>query len=456
MLSELKRAQSLFTRRGSRIDIAAAVVGLTILLLAGSAFARFDSHGWRYVRQISVPAHVPEGLVVVPLTSHIIGKCRPDFGDIRVVTSEGTVLPVSLGGTDPPRDDNLIPTRIYRVAKRPGAWTDIWIDKSAKTLSRGILIQTTSRDFVRKVEVRGSDNAKDLYVIRMDGLLIDQESPIRLCSLGIEHPLNNFQYIALRIHDNGEPPLRIESVFCYRPMPEPGLSRSLSARIIENRTDPRSNATVVIAGLRDNSLPVSHVAIATKSKDFVRKVAVHCGSSASGPWDRVFEGTFFRVTRGEVGKENLKAVFRPQVCRYLMLELSAPSGPPVPIDEIEAASTTPFMAFDHSRDRAYRFFYGNPSAEPFLPGKSPLPPAIQTVASASSGITFSEEEQNVPPLREEPRTAASGNKPGGETWRTSGAVLLLLALLILVGLMVRSRRARKRRRRPGRRLHDMG
>ena len=349
------------------------MLGLIVLSLAAAAWAEFDSRGWRYVRQISIPGDLPDGPVVVPLMSHIIEKCRPDLGDLRVVSTEGIAVSAAVGGTDPPRKNNLLPAKIYRIAKRPGAWTDIWIDKGTKTLGSGVLIGTGSRDFVRKVEVRGSDNGKDLYVIRMDGLIIDRKEPIPLRSLDIEHPLNNFQYVVLRIHDDGEPPLKIESVSCYPPMPEHGLSHPLSVRMIENRVDAHRSATVIVAELRNNDHPLSDVAINTRTKDFVKNVVVHCSSSASGPWNRVFEGAFFRATSGDVGKENLKVAFKPQACRFLMLELAGPSGPPVQVDGIEATSTIPFIAFDHSRGRSYRLYYGNESAALLL---SPPTPSI--------------------------------------------------------------------------------
>ena len=84
---------------------------------------------------------------------------------------------------------------------------------------------------MRKVELRGSDNACEQYVIRMDGLIADLVGPAPLRSLDIMHPLNNFQYVCLRILDEGQTPLKIESCTLSPPGASPVLTSHLSAEI---------------------------------------------------------------------------------------------------------------------------------------------------------------------------------------------------------------------------------
>ncbi len=123
-------------------------------------------------------------------------------------------MPILLTEEPDGEDGPPFPAQVFRVTKRPGKFTEIWIDKKAKVLTRSVIIQTSSKDFARKVELRGSDNARDTYVIRVDGLIADLGKPEPFQTLDIEHPLNNFQYLQLRILDDDQPPLKIDNVLC--------------------------------------------------------------------------------------------------------------------------------------------------------------------------------------------------------------------------------------------------
>ncbi|MEJ2716126.1 MAG: hypothetical protein P8182_03165 [Deltaproteobacteria bacterium] len=160
---------------------------LGILFLTGTAYAAFDSAGWRYFRQIRIPKDFDRGHVVVPLESAILEQCRPDMGDLRVISSGGEVVPMKLECPEPTTASRPFPAEVYRVARRPGKWTDAWIDKSGKIITRGILIQTSSEDFVRIVEIRGTDNGRDSYVIRMDGLIASRRGSSRTLVRNVFH-----------------------------------------------------------------------------------------------------------------------------------------------------------------------------------------------------------------------------------------------------------------------------
>jgi hypothetical protein len=227
-MSKVPRISSSYRRREPHcygIAIVAAI--LAVLFLWGPVFAEFKTSDWKRVRSIQVPADLPDGPAGIVLESGVTDKCRPDVGDIRILASNGMPAPVTI--TDPAVDDEVrpIPAQIFRVAKTAGKWTDIAIDKTGKILTSGIIIGTRSKDFIRRVEIRGSDNVRDAYVIRMDGLIADVGGATPLSSLKLTHPLNNFQYIYLRILDGDQAPLKIDSVQCCPPDPEPLLERPL-------------------------------------------------------------------------------------------------------------------------------------------------------------------------------------------------------------------------------------
>ena len=139
--------------------------------------AGFDPTGWKLVRDVEVPERYANSLVGIALESDVLEHCRPDRGDLRIVSSDGAVVPITITPVTDGGDQALIPTRVYRVGRKAGKWTDIWVDKSAKVLTRGIAILTGSSEFIRPVEIRGADNSQQAYVIRVDGLIVDRKQP---------------------------------------------------------------------------------------------------------------------------------------------------------------------------------------------------------------------------------------------------------------------------------------
>ena len=166
----------------------------------------------------------PDGPAGIPLDSELIEKCRPDMADLRLVSPDGSLVPFNIMEGMVGDDVEPFPAKVFRMGRKQGKWTDIWIDKQAKILTQGVLIQTSSKDFVRKVEIRGSDNAKETYVVMMDGLIADMAGPAPVRSLNVLYHVNNFQYVHIRIIDDDKPPLKVEGVLCYPPPADTSLS----------------------------------------------------------------------------------------------------------------------------------------------------------------------------------------------------------------------------------------
>ena len=236
-----------------------------------------------------------------------------------------------------------------------------------------MLIKTNAQNFIRRVEIRGSDNGKDQYVVRLDALIADQRHPLGLSSLQIAHPLNNFQYLHLRILDEGKPHVPIESVSCFPPAPEDPLAVPLSAHIMENRTHPDSRSTVVVVDLGERRFPVTEIDVDIRADRFVKKAIFQCASSpAASEWQTIFEGTFYRLKKDEVVKELTRAHFDPQPARYVRIELSGKDATPAKVDKIDARGSMPMVLFRHTRGEEYSIYYNNPLSVNRKPAQMPF------------------------------------------------------------------------------------
>ncbi len=432
-------------RRGWTIQylILSVVLICTSSTLALSS-QEFNSTGWKLYREIHIPAEVKEGLVGVALESELLEKSRPDLGDIRVVSSAGTSLPILVTEATDGEDAPPFPVQVFKVTRRPGKFTEIWIDKNAKVLTRSVIIQTSSKDFVRKVELRGSDNARETYVIRVDGLIAEMQKPEPFRILEIEHPLNNFQYLQLRIMDDDQQPLKIDNVLCGPASAGLNLTKPLKARITDKRVTRPDNSAIVAIDLGRKRFPVTSFGISTRAKEFIRKVRITGTSSENGgTYQELYNGTFFRLRKEDAIKQKLEARFKPQPYRYLRFELLG-SGPPVNVDEVKATAAVRLAVFEHRKDLTYRIYYDNSQAKLPEPGPAPSATNLGQIVALSSEITLGPElnvpatpvAKQAPPSSEEPETPSMWRKIAGMT-------LLLVGLLILFAVMLRTRRMRR-------------
>lgn len=421
----------------------ATLVVVIIVLLSSKADAEFDPGAWRRFCDIRVPSNQPEGLVGVPIDSGILENCRPDRRDLRVVSLDGPQVPSAFTDVTGGSGNEPFPARVLKVTRVPGKWTDILVDKTAKVLSRGTLIETTSKEFVRKVEVRGSDNGRESYVLRMDGLIADLSSPHPVTSLSVFYPVCNFQYIHIRVIDEDRPPLKISGVACHPPDPETPLVKTVEARITENRRDQSGNSTITVVDLGEKRFPVVSLGITTSAAEFVKKVRFRGGSSPSPEsWRTLFDGIFYRIKKDEACGENLSATVKPQTCRYVSMELTGGSAL-VPVDRVTATVSIPMMVFEYRRGGNYRLLYDNPSAAP--PGRETPPSAINAVqvASFSTDVRLGPPQKNPTPQSQPKVVPRMEESSGFSLRRVAGMSLLLLGLLLLFSLMLKARRAGK-------------
>jgi hypothetical protein len=431
----------------------AAMFFLGLLFPDGSLASSFDSSGWQRFRDIHIPPHVDAGRVAAPLESSVLERSRSDLGDLRVVSSEGMLVPVTISDSFSDDGPSPFPGSLFKIIKRPGKWTDVWIDKKAKILTRGVMLQTSSKDFARKVEIRGSDSGNETYVILMDALVCDLPGSIPVRSLDLLHPLNNFRYILLRILDGDQPPLKVDGALCLPAQGSGPAALPAEVRILENRMNSSDSSTVVVADLGEKRFPLTAIKIATPSAKFVKRIRVLEGSSESpDSWRAFYEGTFFRIEKADASKEKLDARFSPQTSRYMMIELTG-GGPAVTVKSLEAKAALRLAVFTYRPGLSYRLFYDNPHAKPLAQHSSEPSTNLTRVLAASSDVSIGEEQKNVvaPPPR--PISSPDGAHPT-TVGKVLGVAMLLIGLVLMFVVMLRARSHRRAERRRGSRLLD--
>ena len=159
-------------------------------------------------------------------------ECLPDLRDLRLTTSEGALVSYhhrgSIGrqrrGTHSRADFQSV-QKGRQVDGHMGGQVCKGTHPRHCATGPALLIS-----FERsKSEAR--IHSHEAYVIRVDGLIVDRESsPVVHCT-SVFHPLNNFQYLQIRILDGDNPPLRVDGGLMLPPIaPNP-------LRFIASHTD---------------------------------------------------------------------------------------------------------------------------------------------------------------------------------------------------------------------------
>ncbi|MFH0822689.1 MAG: hypothetical protein V2B18_08040 [Pseudomonadota bacterium] len=442
---------------GRRTRYRTYVIVLYILLLgAGEGFGddKFDVRGWKHLRNILVTPGIPNP-ITLPLDCGILQKCRPDGADLAVVSADGRRVVSRFRQASGSNGLEPFPVRVFRMAKRPGKWTEVWIDKTSKILSDGISFKTSSKDFVRQVEIRGSDNTKEMYIVRIDGLIADFSSTAGFRTLTIDHQVNNFRYLYVRILDGDQQSLKIDGISCRTPSPAPDASIGIAPRIIANSVDSRDKSSRLVLDLGEDRYPATGLTIAASLPSFVRKVTLFDAESPSDESPKpFFDGVMFRLRRGEAVKELLSSRFPPSCRRYVVMRIAGGKEGPIEVGDVTAEASNPLLAFDAAPGQDYRLYYGNADAPRHVTvkGESPEGP-LALVQAPSIGVALGPEEKIVPPpekrkaketvRRESPESLS---QPGRWYWEPAGMIIILAGLLLLFAVMLRTRSAKRESR----------
>ncbi len=346
--------------------ISSCLCVLIVVFFATTAHcAVFDPKGWRFFRVVESREGSAEGYMAIPLDARITAKCRGDLADLRVVGSDGVEAPQVIGMVGETETASPLPAKVFRISRQGDKSTDVWIDKGSKIVTHAITIETASRDFVRRVELRGSDNGRDGYVIRMNGLVLDAKGPPPIKSMTVRHPLNAHQYLHIRILDGEEPPLKIVGVQCQPPPPEKALRPMTDLRIIENRVDSAGKSAVVVAEMTQDVFPVNRITLQTTAEAFAKRAIIRGTNDLTAEiWEKISEESFFRVHRDRSSAENLDASFPKKEFRYWKIELLGGTAGPLTIDGILAAASVRILVFRRVPGNTYRLYYGKSNAMP--------------------------------------------------------------------------------------------
>lgn len=428
----------------SRLIFLATLIDF-ILIPAGTCWAEFDGAQWKFRRSLAIADSLDGGLFGLALYSDLLERCRPDLKDIRMSRTDERHVPSYVRNMPHSHRFRDVPADIIRVNTVSGSWTDIVIDKHAKVHSTGVRLDTEDRNFVRRMEIRGWDEESEMYVVRLDGLIVHVPGPFPIKMLDVFHPSNTFQYLNVRIHEDGQGPLKIDHVTCYGDDGERNPLDQIQARVVESSSGTPAGASRLVFDLGERRFPLVKVSIGSGTTEFAKKAVLYGTSQREDAvWKTIYEGIFYRIRRGASYAEQVTADVPSQLFRYLKLELSG-EGPEVPLGRIDCFGKAPLLIFHHEPGAKYYLYYGNPEQVEASNGLHPEIPTTRVAVLDRSEVSWGPEERNPLWKPDVQKTAHQGNS-AAVTFAKIGLITGVLGLLVVVflGMLKKGPLAKKR------------
>lgn len=222
-------------------------------------------------------------------------------------------------------------------------------------------IQTDGTDFVRRVEILGSDDQQTWGLMAM-GYLIHANRPQTLRETTIRYPVSNLPYLRVRVFPNTRDALETFSIQTLRAeratrTPTPPLTEHAFTRLPDTSAERGIQQIHLDLGLERQ--PFQAIELTVKGRDYLRRVNVFTRNRETDPWRGSGGGDILRVETLRQNRLNVSGAGR-----FIRLDIHNHNDPPLDIQDLRVLYRT-----EHLVTQAP----SNPSAPSLYLGAEHLP-----------------------------------------------------------------------------------
>ncbi len=337
------------------------ITGLWLLSLLGVGAATPDSFTWR----LPIEGTIETGAwyrVAVPAAVYAGSHRHPN--DIRIFDAEGRSWPFMRI----PRPVSKAQVRAHTIVNQ--AWTeqaglpylrmDLHLDHppaAARRRHHEIVIETSDHNFIRRVDILGSEDTRSWAHLGA-GYLIDSQRPRRMQEQIIHYPLSDYPYLQVRIFANAR---NMHERFTVRHIqvryrgdkPEPGRVVP-HERLPVSPRDHEDGAQVFVLDLGYEQHPAHQLRIDRPATDHVRRVVVYGRNQVNESWRMVGSGHILQI--GDHRRDVIQLNSRN---RYLKCVLYDFDDPPLEVVGFAVTTHADFLLLNPLGASAYLYF-GHP------------------------------------------------------------------------------------------------
>ncbi|MCE9555279.1 MAG: DUF3999 domain-containing protein [Planctomycetes bacterium] len=373
-----------------------------LVLPAGAA----EPAKFRYVKEISRDKSAEEEIVSFTLDPDIYDATQNGLGDIRIFDGAGQETPYLLEPVVESRRESVRRTESIQVVsleeKADTIEVRLQLGDKAHPI-RGLSINSSLRDFVRKVQVFGSADGQEWTSLVKDGSIYDYSRYIDVRLLEIPLPENTFRTFKLVIDNvtdekefpfkelartfRGEDetkrverttverrPLRIDRISGWYEVAQERSSvlkltnYPVAAPVVTQ--DSAKKQTIVTIATRHE--PLTSFTLQTADHNFLRRATVEVQTPRQTQdfgeprntlqWTSVGSGTIFNIQFRTVSRQELKVPFSEQRQPTYRIVIENQDNPPIAISGVTAEGPQYHLLFLAKPESNYRVVYGSQQA----------------------------------------------------------------------------------------------
>jgi len=326
--------------------------------MALPAFAEFTKTDWQFSKPVEASS-TNDGYLRVSVDGEVYRRSQRSLADLRLVDDLGKEVPYSIYAQRETTTQESYEPKIFNRAVLPGAYSTLTLDLEQEAESNTLVLRTSSRNFKRRVEIAGSSDRKQWFVLKADGYIFDFSGDQKIHLTTIKYPDSKYRYLQVKVWNGKEEPLAIEGARLSRVKTTPARRAVRGVRLHSREEDAKLKATVCVLDLSYENLPADFLLIDTPEENFSRMVEIQAGNDLK-TWESSEQGDLyrFRTDRYSVEKKTLR--FPEMRCRYLKLLIYNHDDPPLKLAAFEVQSVEEDLVCRTQPDRIYLLYYGNP------------------------------------------------------------------------------------------------
>ena len=346
--------------------LGAAIIAASLLAVcsgAPEARADFDARRWEFRKEI-VPVKDARGNYArVTLDSQVYHKSKRDLADLRVVDGSGREVPYVLGtGGAVAPDKREYTARIFNNSVVKGKYNSFDLDLGKPgNLNSSLDIQTPSVNFLRRVEIQGSDKGVEWATLRDDGHIFDfsHDKPARRTS--VTYPENTYRYLRVKIWNYKEKPVQVEGAVIH--WSGPGFKQE--ALRYEGKGTQSQNAeeksTDIIVDRGRPGVPTRRVVIVSPDVNYRRQVEIDSSDDGKG-WRNLGQDSIFRYDTPTFRGKETAVCYGEDTSRYIRIRILDYDNPPITVSRVKLYGVERRLFFPRKSGGRYSVYYGNPYA----------------------------------------------------------------------------------------------
>ena len=306
------------------------------------------------------------GLYRIVVPPEVYDGSRMFPSDLRIINENGVQWPFYIWTPAGSVESQAVQAQLLNASTAERyVRQDVQIKPDARTGARRehsqVIVKTPGSDFIRRVEVYGSEDAKEWSLLAM-GYLVDHSRDVHVSNNSIRYPVSTFPHLQVRVYPNARDAtetVTLQGVFVMATEEKLGESEEIDlAGLDVSGDDLKEGCQVLVFDIGARNRPVEKLAVRAREREYARCIRVFGRNEDTNTWRWVADGEIHRI-----GKDiQDEVVLRGSAYRFLKIELFHYDDAPLGKVEVAARAVPRYLVFEAQGGMEPQLYYGSAAA----------------------------------------------------------------------------------------------